>query len=162
MNSPKVADLVPQRDAMCLLDEILSCDERSVVCRASSHRSPDNPLRCDGRLPSIAGIEYGAQAMAVHGALIAESQDEGRAIGDTAARGGYLVSVRSVSLSATQLDTVTGQLTVTAERVSGDANTVLYSFAVLDGLTPLLSGRAIVVLASPDPATGPVAPPTSA
>ena len=157
-----IARRIPHQHSMCLLDRVTAWDSQKICCEAASHRSLDNPLRAHGRLGASCGIEYAAQAMAVHGALIAESQDEGRAIGDTAARGGYLVSVRSVSLSATQLDTVTGQLTVTAERVSGDANTVLYSFAVLDGLTPLLSGRAIVVLASPDLATGPVAPPTSA
>ena len=69
MRSPRIDALVPQQGAMCLLDEVVSFDDRSVVCRTSSHLAPGNPLRCDGRLPAIAGIEYGAQAMAVHGAL---------------------------------------------------------------------------------------------
>src|SRR6185436_4156135 len=75
VSHPPIARLVPQAGAMCLLDEIVSFDERAIVCRASSHRSPGNPLRCDGRLSAFAGIEYGAQAMAVHGALQARQPE---------------------------------------------------------------------------------------
>jgi predicted hotdog family 3-hydroxylacyl-ACP dehydratase len=37
-----------------------------------THQKNDNPLRNNGSLPVSALIEYGAQAMAVHGALIAK------------------------------------------------------------------------------------------
>lgn len=144
MSSLKVADLVPQRDAMCLLDEILSFDERSVVCRANSHRSPDNPLRCDGRLPSIAGVEYGAQAMAVHGALQANG----------AAQGGMLAGVRAVRCHARYLDDEPGPLTVRAERLVADGGRLLYAFAVEGATCELVSGRIAVVLDTAAPGTG--------
>ena len=157
-----IARRIPHQHSMCLLDRVTSWDLQQICCEADSHRSLDNPMRAHGRLGASCGIEYAAQAMAVHGALIAESRGGASVIGDAKAgsqpaRGGYLVSVRSVSLFALQLDTVAGQLTVTAERISGDANTVLYSFAVLDGPRTLLSGRAIVVLDPPDPVAGLVA-----
>ena len=136
MSQPKVADLVPQQGAMCLLDEVLSYDERSVVCRASSHRSPDNPLRCDGRLPSIVGIEYGAQAMAVHGALQAKG----------VARGGMLAGARAIRCQARYLDDEPGPLTVRAERLVADGGRILYSFAVEAANRELISGRIAVVL----------------
>ena len=69
MTPSSIAALVPQKGAMCLLEEIVRFDRASIVCRTSSHLSPINPLRCDGRLPSCIAIEYGAQAMALHGAL---------------------------------------------------------------------------------------------
>ena len=70
---------------------------------------------------------------------------------------GLFPSVRSVTLLVLALDNVVGQLTVNAERVSGNAGNVLYSFTVLDGLKSLVNGRAIVVLDSPDPVTSPAA-----
>ena len=136
MRSPKIAALVPQQGAMCLLDEILSFDERGVVCRTVSHRSPGNPLRCDGRLPAIAGIEYGAQAMAVQGALRAEQS----------APSGLLAGARAVRCHTRYLDDETGPLTVRAERLVVDGNRLLYAFAIEGAESELVSGRIAVVL----------------
>ena len=44
--------------------------EDHIVCRATSHRRPDNPLRDDSGLRALCGIEYGAQAIATHAALL--------------------------------------------------------------------------------------------
>ena len=148
---------IPHQHSMCLLDRVTAWDARQIQCEADSHRSPTNPMRAHGRLGASCGIEYAAQAMAVHGALTAESLAVDNAVSGVPVRGGYLVSVRNVSLFVEQLDTVAGPLTISAERVSGDTATVLYSFAVLDGMRTLLSGRAIVVLDPPALLTGSVA-----
>ena len=136
MSKTKIAALVPQQGAMCLLDEVLGFDERSVVCRASSHRSPDNPLRCDGRLTSIAGIEYGAQAMAVHGALQANGM----------AQGGMLAGARALRCHVRYLDEEPGPLTVRAERLVADGGRLLYAFSVEGAAGELVSGRIAVFL----------------
>ena len=60
---------IPHRARMCLLDEVVSWDAARISCRAVSHRDPDHPLRAHGRLGVACGVEYAAQAMAVHGAL---------------------------------------------------------------------------------------------
>jgi predicted hotdog family 3-hydroxylacyl-ACP dehydratase len=54
--------------------------------------------------------------------------------------------MRSVTLFVDRLDTVAGDLSIRADRLTGDDNTVLYSFAVQAVDQPLLSGRAVVVL----------------
>src|SRR5256884_3247493 len=64
---------IAHKGRMCLLDEVLSWDAARIRCRSATHRSADNPLRLHGRLGAACGIEYAAQAMAVHGALIAAS-----------------------------------------------------------------------------------------
>ena len=64
---------IPHKGRMCLLDAVLSWDATRIRCRSASHRTPDNPLRAHGRLGAACGIEYAAQAMAVHGALVAAS-----------------------------------------------------------------------------------------
>jgi len=121
---------------MCLLDGVLQWNERRAVCRASSHRDAANPLRIAQRLPAACGIEYAAQAMAVHGALLSRGP----------LRPGVLASVRSVQLRAERLDDVQGPLRVTAERLSGEGDHVLYEFNVACDAGELLRGRATVVL----------------
>ena len=129
---------------MCLLDAVTTWDAERIVCQANSHRASDNPLRAEGRLGAACGVEYAAQAMAVHGALLAESGEATCA--GAAPRVGYLASVRSVTLHVQRLDTITTDLTVTAERLLGDANHILYSFRLEAGPQLLLEGRAAVVL----------------
>lgn len=64
---------IPHKGRMCLLDAVVSWDATRIRCRSASHRAPDHPLRAHGRLGIACGIEYAAQAMAVHGALVAAS-----------------------------------------------------------------------------------------
>lgn len=133
-----IAARIPHQGTMCLLDAVLAWSEAEIRCRAASHRSPDNPLRADGRLGAACGIEYAAQAMAVHGALLAAAADKPRQ--------GFLASVRNVDLHVDRLDDVAADLDIAAERLAGDDNNVLYQFSVAAGGRLLLSGRAAVVL----------------
>ena len=152
---------IPHKGRMCLLDEVLSWDAAHIRCRSSTHRSADNPLRLHGRLGAACGIEYAAQAMAVHGALIAASAPLASTVA-TSVRGsigagvGYLASVRNVSLRVERLDDLEADLIASAERLTGDARTVLYEFSVSSGRWLLLSGRAGIVfgLSYGLPATG--------
>ena len=123
---------------MCLLDAVREWSGEAITCTASSHTDPANPLRADGRLGAANGIEYAAQAMAIHGALLAGN--------DGQPRQGYLTSVRGVTLHAARLDNLAGELIVRAERLSGDANNILYQFSVSHADRCLLAGRAAVVL----------------
>jgi predicted hotdog family 3-hydroxylacyl-ACP dehydratase len=82
-----------------------------------------------------------AQAMAVHGALIAEASAVKPA-------GGFLASVRGVRLYVSRLDHVQSDLICDAVRIAGDRGTALYEFALRAAATPLMSGRATVVLDS--------------
>ncbi|SAK82309.1 3-hydroxylacyl-ACP dehydratase [Caballeronia glebae] len=133
-----IAARIPHGGAMCLLDAVVACDAQRIRCTATSHVSPDNPLRSKGRLASVCGIEYAAQAMAAHGALLGA---EGRR-----PRVGMLTSVRGVQIHVDRLDTLDGPLDVEAERIGGDDNTVLYRFTIHNAGRLLLSGRAAVIL----------------
>ena len=130
---------------MCLLDCVRQWDEQAILCEATSHRDAGNPLRAHGRLGSACGIEYAAQAMAMHGALMAESA---LARGHTPQRprAGYLVSVRGVTLHVDRLDERLENLVIEAKRLSGDSGTVLYAFTIRAAAVVLLEGRAAVVL----------------
>jgi len=133
-----IAAHIPHQGNMCLLDAVVDWSENAISCRAIGHSDPANPLRAEGRLGAANGIEYAAQAMAIHGALLAGQDD--------APRQGYLTSVRSVALHVDRLDDLAGPLAVQAERLSGDANTILYQFSVGHAGRCLLEGRAAVVI----------------
>jgi predicted hotdog family 3-hydroxylacyl-ACP dehydratase len=122
---------------MCLLDEVLSWDATQARCRSSTHRSPGNPLRAHGRLGSACGIEYAAQTMAVHGALVASAAG-------VAAPPGFLASARGVQLHCDRLDDVGGDLVTAVQRIAGDDSTVLYEFSVSADQIVLLKGRAAI------------------
>jgi predicted hotdog family 3-hydroxylacyl-ACP dehydratase len=142
-----IARRIPHSGTMCLLERLESWDAHHVHCSTGSHRLADNPLRTAGGLLSPNAIEYAAQAMALHGGLIAPEGSEPSA--------GFLASARNVRLAVTRLDDIEGALQVHAERVSGDASQVLYEFAVKDDSgRPLAEGRAVVVLNTPLPMTG--------
>ncbi|MCB1954686.1 MAG: 3-hydroxylacyl-ACP dehydratase [Rhodocyclaceae bacterium] len=128
---------LPHQGRMCLLEQVTHCDAQRIECTATSHRDPDNPLRKAGGLGIAVGIEYAAQAMAAHGAMLSPAGGKPRV--------GYIASVRGVELLAERLDQP-DPLRVCAERISGDDTTVLYSFEVAAGGTALLRGRATVIL----------------
>ncbi|WP_213308830.1 hotdog family protein [Paraburkholderia sacchari] len=135
-----IAAHIPHSGAMCLLDSVDAWDDTHIRCTATSHRDAHNPLRSQGRLASVCGIEYAAQAMAVHGALASSQDDAARP------RVGYLASVRGVEARVARLDTFEAPLTVEAERMGGDGNNVLYGFTIRCGEEVLIGGRAAVML----------------
>src|SRR5688572_27124954 len=101
---------------MCLLDQVLSHDDERIVCRAVSHRDAANPLREDGALHAVCGVEYAAQAMAIHGALC----------GGRDVRPGVLAGIRDVYFAVERLDKEHEDLIVTATRLLGDRTRLLY------------------------------------
>jgi predicted hotdog family 3-hydroxylacyl-ACP dehydratase len=137
-----IAQRIPHHGSMCLLERLQAWSPAGITCVALSHRDPANPLRSASGLLAPCAIEYAAQAMALHGALMATA--------DVPATPGYLASVRHVRMNVERLDTVEGPLTVQAERLAGNAQQVLYRYAVSDEQGRLLvDGRATVVLNTP-------------
>ena len=134
-----IARHIPHQGSMCLLDEVEAWDHERIQCRASSHRAADNPLRANRRLGAACGIEYAAQAMAVHGALLAPPDS-------ASPRLGYLVSVRGTQLHVARLDDIAADLRVEATCITRSENNILYQFSVSAAGQLLLEGRAAVVL----------------
>lgn len=140
--------LIPHQGAMCLLDEVVAWTATAIHARSDSHRRSDNPLRSDGRLRALHLCEYGAQAMAVHGALLA------RAAGVRAAPG-MLVSLRAVDLAVARIDDLAGTLDIHAERLAADERSCQCAFRIEHRGVLLAQGRAAVMRAAAPP--GPAA-----
>ncbi|MEO5626680.1 MAG: phosphotransferase [Dokdonella sp.] len=133
--------LIPHQGLMCLLDDVVDWNDDSIHACSESHRRRDNPLRSDHRLRAVHLCEYGAQAMAVHGGLIA------RAAGGIAAPG-YLVSLRAVELLVDRVDELAGSIEVYAERLLSGEGSWQYAFRVEHAAVLLASGRAAVMAAA--------------
>ena len=142
-----IASRLPHGGRMCLLERVLAWDAAQVVCRADNHRDPQHPLRQFGRLGAACGVEYAAQAMALHCVLADEAPGGGAAPGSPAAPlPGMLVGVRDLRLRVTRLDDVAGPLQVRAERLGAGEELLLYAFSVFAGPRLLLDGRASILL----------------
>jgi predicted hotdog family 3-hydroxylacyl-ACP dehydratase len=132
-----IAAHIPHQGAMCLLDQVVSWDTRGIVCRSITHRAADNPLRAHGRLGAACAIEYAAQAIAVHGALLQPQSGGGI---------GLLTSARAVELLVGRLDDLKADLRISAQRLHSDAQGALYSFALHAENSLLARGRASLLL----------------
>lgn len=140
MNKAELCQLIPHAGTMCLLDEVQAWNSDRISCTSSTHRDLNNPLRSRNQLHALCGVEYAAQAMAVHGALSAGTEQ-----GPTQ---GFLASVRDLALSVDRLDNIQGTLQIEAERLMGSESSLLYAFTVKADGMDLLSGRASVFLVS--------------
>lgn len=138
LDKPHWAGLIPHQGNMCLLDTVVHWDEARIHARTASHARADNPLRRDGRLHALHLCEYGAQAMAVHGGLLAA------AAGGRAAPG-YLVALRDVHLARDCIDDLTGELDVHGERLLATEQSWQYAFRVEHAGMLIARGRAAVM-----------------
>jgi len=137
-----IAAHIPHQGAMCLIDEVLDWSATEISCRTASHRLASNPLRTADCLRAECGIEYAAQAIAIHGVLSAASHGASPGVG-------MLASVRGVILHVDRLDDIADDLEIRGTRISGDATALLYDFSIIHESTTLLSGRAIILLRAP-------------
>lgn len=133
-----IAELIPHQGAMSLLDRVVSWDGSSIVALSTTHRATAHPLRSNGCLRSVHLCEYGAQAAALHGGLIA------RAAG-AVAEPGYLVSLRDVTLTCPRIDELAGALRVEAELLLQDSGSWQYRFAASHAGDTLASGRLAII-----------------
>jgi predicted hotdog family 3-hydroxylacyl-ACP dehydratase len=138
IHKAEIRTLIPHSGAMCLLDEVVQWNDRSIVCITSTHRDPANPLRRAGRLSALHALEYGAQAAAVHGGLRA------RSAGATAPPG-YLAALRNARLHASRLDDFDSALEIFASRLFGDNANTVYECRISAGDVLIAEGRITIV-----------------
>ncbi len=134
----EICALIPHAGEMCLLDAVKRWDENSIICIANSHRKAAHPLRNSEGLPMLSLLEYGAQAMAVHGCLLAEKETN-------VMTEGYLAALRDVQLAQGWLSDIEDELEIGVERVYAEAGNMIYSMSISADKKILASGRATVV-----------------
>lgn len=133
-----LCDRLPHVGSLCLLDRVVAWDDKNIRCTTTSHRHPANPLRNDEGLSAVSGVEYAAQAMAVHGSLVFD---------DPTPRAGFLAGLRDLQLEADWLHDIESELHIIASKVAGDKTGAIYDFRIETDHGRLLSGRATLMYA---------------
>jgi predicted hotdog family 3-hydroxylacyl-ACP dehydratase len=139
-----IATLIPHAGTMCLLDRVVAWDEQRIACQSGAHRDPANPLRQNGRLGALSAVEFAAQAMAAHGRLAGAVSERPRA--------GFIASLRGINCRCDRLDQLDADLDISATKLMGDEQNVMYEFAVACGGQELVTGRVTVILQAGIPA----------
>ena len=134
-----IASLVPHEGAMCLWQRIEQADATSIRLATSSHADPHHPLRSDGQLRAIHLAEYGAQAMAVHGGLLARASN-------APVRPGFLVALRGLELALARIDELPGELICSAGLLAAGEGSQQYGFRIEHQGQVIAKGRAAVML----------------
>jgi predicted hotdog family 3-hydroxylacyl-ACP dehydratase len=148
LDGAQLRALLPHAGNMCLIEEVLSWDARGLHARTRTHLDCAHPLRRNGKLDALHLIEYGAQAMALHGGLCA------RARGQRAAPG-WLAAVREFRCAVERLDDLAAPLEVYVEQLHAGARGWLYAVRACCGARELGGGR-IGVMPAPQSTAGPV------
>ena len=138
-----IESLVPHAGAMCLWDEVVAWDAQRIVLRSQGHRHPAHPLRSHDRLRAVHLCEYCAQAMAVHGGLMARERG-------SVAPPGMLVALRGVELQCDRIDDLPGALECEAEALIAGEGAQQYRFVLRHAGVVLAEGRAAVILETPE------------
>jgi predicted hotdog family 3-hydroxylacyl-ACP dehydratase len=146
-----IARLIPHQGAMCLLARVVAQNATFITCEADNHADPANPLRNSGGLPVTAGVEYAAQAIALHAAL---RKREGGPAGR-----GFLAVLSDVRWTHERLDDLPGPLTIHIDLLADTGGGLQYRFTVgSQAGAPVLEGVQVVakatVAAPPDVPTG--------
>ncbi len=126
----ELAGLIPHAGSMCLLDRIVAHSEHDIECTASMHVSSGHALRRDEQLSALHLVEYAAQAMAAHGALISGGVQRG-----------MLAALRDIQLHVERIDDIHAQLNVKATRRLAQSSGSIYDFSVRADGRLLCEGR---------------------
>ncbi len=87
----------------------------------------------------IAGLEYAAQAMAVHVGLTTDISDRNASVG-------YLGAVRDLQFHSHTFQQFTEDLTIKANILLEQSMSFIYAFSIRAHETPLLQGRASIFI----------------
>ena len=130
-----IEERLPHSGNMCLLNRIIAANEQSLTAEAISHLDASNPLIVNGRISAINGVEYAAQAMAIHGSLRSGKS-----------HAGYIATVRNIELNQEFLPQKQGVLLIQVEQLMNDDNGFSYQFQIHCQDQLILSGRITVFL----------------
>jgi predicted hotdog family 3-hydroxylacyl-ACP dehydratase len=143
IGAEEIRSLIPHAGSMCFLEAVEAWDEHSARCTTRTHLDAAHPLRRGGQLAALHLVEYGAQAMAVHGGLLARRNTGGKAAP------GMLTSLRDCVLHVQRVDDIDRALTVVARKLFASAAGWMYQFEVSVGERKLAEGRLSVIPFAP-------------
>jgi len=138
LSKPEIEAMIPHAGGMCLLEQVISYSNDEIVCRTQSHLNTDNPLKTDGKLSKMHLIEYGAQAIAVHGGLLQQDSDNSQP------KLGFIATVKAVKWG--EFEPLAEFLEIKATAIMRDEISKLYEFTITDAqLSNVCSAKVMVI-----------------
>lgn len=140
INREAIEELIPHTGSMCLLDSVARWDDQSIECLTASHRRQDNPFLLDsaGTMDATFLVEYGAQAAAVHAALL----QQGMAGQGTA----YLGAIKKLNFFQRQVDLSIDHLIIKARCELNTTEGAIYQLDCSGGDEAIIAARVVLVL----------------
>ena len=131
INRDQICAIIPHGESMCLLDQVVTVDDKKILCLSTHHLEDSNPLKGE-KLGSWTLIEYGAQAAAVHKGMA--DSDQG-APANTA----YIAQVKNIHITEPWVNA--SELQIEAVCLISDLSAAAYQINISDSNKLLLSGR---------------------
>jgi predicted hotdog family 3-hydroxylacyl-ACP dehydratase len=140
LNRQDVEKCLPHKAAMVLLEKVRHCNSDTLECETTTHLQEDHPLRIEGQLSIFTGIEYAAQAMALHSFLNADYEGK--------AKTGFVAVTSRVKPYFDFLDQVQDTLNISVALVDASGGGSLYEFCISYGAdkAAVLDGKLLVML----------------
>lgn len=123
----EIEALIPHAGGMCLLEKVLAYSSDEIICQTRSHLLADNPLKKNGILSSMHLIEYGAQAIAIHGGLM---QRDAIRVEPLKPKMAYIAMLKSITWGT--FNPFTENLQVKAKVIVADDMAKRYTFCITD------------------------------
>ena len=133
-NKQEIEAIIPHSGKMCLIEHVDWWDIDNISCSTNSHLDAQNPLRLNDELSAIHLLEYGAQAIAIHGGLLSKTKIPG-----------FLAAIRNAKLHIARIDTLDGEIIINAKAEMKTENGAVYTFLVSAADKILVEARATVI-----------------
>ena len=143
LTSLELAKFLPHGHNMCLLSSVEHWDEKSIVCFTLTHQEPDNPLRRNGVLEMLSGLEYAAQAMGVHVGLTQNISEHNASVG-------YLGAIRDIQVCCQTFHQFGEDLRIEAQLLLEQPMSFIYTFSIKTHEDTLLQGRTSIFIQGPE------------
>jgi predicted hotdog family 3-hydroxylacyl-ACP dehydratase len=137
-NENEIRSLLLHAERMVLWQSVIAWDDNTLQCQTQTHVDPLNPLRLDSALSSLHLGEYGAQMMAIHGALLARKKDGAKLAP------GVLTSLRDFEMQIPRIDDINAPLIGSAKILLSSAAGSIYEFEICADNQRIASGRVSV------------------
>lgn len=136
----EIAHYLPHQGNMCLLEKVETYDAENILCQTESHLDPQHPLRTAAGLASIHGVEYAAQAAALHIALSPPSSST------PLPKSGFLAALQDCQRYQDWLDQENTPLQIAGHRLFVDAaRGAKYQFRIFTKTQVLLTGELLII-----------------
>ena len=149
----EISIYLPHKGTMMLIDKIESFTENEIIAKSINHLDINHPLLKENRLGLAIGIEYAAQASAIHSRINAEVniQNIDKHLPNVQTSlapiiPGKLVSVREINCFSKYLNIPKTSLIISAKQEQVSAQALIYSFLVANENQKLISGRLMIHL----------------